>query len=434
VAELKKVEALAHLRPALRRQLQNPRSTPGLMKGAGQLLIRFDCPLPSDDGTLRWERIDAICSVSDVVTLEPRPHPAVEAAMKAVAALPPLADPERFVAVLANEIVRQFEVVWQLLERTAELSQLSEMQRRCKALGRCLGELHQEPLATEAQAQLQSAQSRISALETLVETARDTFAARPPADRAGSQSARAGTRLDRPTVGRAFAALVSGAAVALGVLAMSWAAAPWSGMLEGEKAHWIGSLFFPLGFALLLAGGGELFAENFLIPATHFFEKRSRLLDVLGLWLATLLLNLVGAIALGWVLSRPGVLSDGASRFILEAFELRLTSSPEAEFWRGLLAGALLAGLTWLLLALRSDVARLWAIWGVGFLLSACHLSYAVTSAAEMAAAVGLRADGLPLASGLGALWPALAGNVTGALLLACALAFGRRQQLSSIR
>jgi formate/nitrite transporter FocA (FNT family) len=76
------------------------------------------------------------------------------------------------------------------------------------------------------------------------------------------------------------------------------------------------------------------------------------------------------------------------------------------------MAGAVMAALTWMLLAVRDAVAKMLAIFAVGYLLFAANLSHSIVSASVLFVGAGL--DGTPLVRVLEWLILATVGNLVG--------------------
>ncbi len=82
-----------------------------------------------------------------------------------------------------------------------------------------------------------------------------------------------------------------GTEVALGVLA-------YLSVLHETGNNLLAGLAFSIGFLALLLGRSELFTEGFLVPVTTVAAKRASYLQMLTLWVGTLVANLAG----GWVI------------------------------------------------------------------------------------------------------------------------------------
>lgn len=69
----------------------------------------------------------------------------------------------------------------------------------------------------------------------------------------------------------------------------------------------LAGLAFSVAFVALLLARSELFTENFLVPVIAVVAGRSSLLALTRLWVTTLVFNLVGCWAMGWLIvtARP---------------------------------------------------------------------------------------------------------------------------------
>ncbi|WP_255449038.1 formate/nitrite transporter family protein [Cellulomonas sp. JZ18] len=95
-------------------------------------------------------------------------------------------------------------------------------------------------------------------------------------------------RLSRPWLPLVSTGLLGGIDVGTGALA-------YLVVLEQTGDHLLAGLAFSIGFVALLLARSELFTENFLVPVTALVARRGTLRQLLRLWGATLVLNLLGA-------------------------------------------------------------------------------------------------------------------------------------------
>jgi formate/nitrite transporter FocA (FNT family) len=124
------------------------------------------------------------------------------------------------------------------------------------------------------------------------------------------------------------------------------------------------------------------------------------------------------------LISRPGVMTDGAKGFLFELAQQKVSATVPAAFMKGVFAGWLMTILTWLLLAARGQGARLFIIWIVGFLIAAGHFNHVVISAAEVFIALAL---GAPIRLATWAVHnflPALLGNLVGGVVFVTLLGY----------
>lgn len=183
----------------------------------------------------------------------------------------------------------------------------------------------------------------------------------------------------------------------------------------GEFATVLGALAFAIGLVFLILGRAELFSENFFDPiATAFEGKQSHLIRrLLRLWVLTFLLNLIGGAILILVLSVDGALHEGARHSIVSLATELANRAPLATLARSFVGGALVALLSFLVIAGEKPGARAAAAFAVGFLLALGPFEHVVVSTLHMffGFAVGADLDPVRMAEVAGI---ALVGNLVG--------------------
>jgi formate-nitrite transporter family protein len=154
----------------------------------------------------------------------------------------------------------------------------------------------------------------------------------------------------------------------------------------GEFASVLGALGFAIGVVFLIIGRAELFSENFFDPiATAFEGKEAHMTRRLArLWLLTFILNIVGGAILVLVLSVDGALPEQARQSISSlALELGATK-PWATFARSVVGGALVALLSFFVIAGQSSGARITMAFAVGALLALGPFEHVVVTLLHM--------------------------------------------------
>lgn len=454
------------LHQGLLRQLQDPAFAPGTVDFPRQLLVRFNVPRIHEEADLRWERLDVVLANDAVLTAEPRPLPLVERARTRLLQREHPGSEDRFLALLAEEVVEDFSETWsslrdemQGLEMSDPMTTASALRAQGKAHAsvgplrhglqaalECLTQLSRgsfQRLGKVATAELLSSRDRLKGLLQAVEQVRDQAEGLSQQDGARDTELSAESpevietaialgerRLHRMTVAHSVTAFIGGLAVSFGAVAMSWTAGPWTHVLDHHQAHLLGSLTFPIGFVILIVGKGELFTENFFVPVTGVMGGKGKVRDLFLLWGYTLAFNLMGAVLFAFLISRPGVLTDGAQSFAMELAREKVFVPFSVAFVKAIFAGWLMTMLTWLLLAARGQGPRLLIIWMMGFLISAGHFNHVVISAAEVFMAMGL---GAPVSVGQWArlnFLPALLGNLVGGIIFVTLLGYVQAHSL----
>ena len=226
-------------------------------------------------------------------------------------------------------------------------------------------------------------------------------------------------RLARPLLELAATALVGGFDVAFGVAAYALA----GGLVEVRAGagvgQLVGALAFGIGFVFVVVGRSELFTENFLVPIAGL-EGRSRRswLKLAELWIATLILNLVGGAVLAIILTSQGVLAGASHRAVIDLTDRLTGYSTLTSFLSAVVAGALMTLMTWFVEgAAQSMGVRIVMGWIVGALIVLGTFNHAIVSTIEIVFGMRYGADAgiADLFSNLGL---AIGGNLVGGLLL----------------
>jgi formate/nitrite transporter FocA (FNT family) len=185
----------------------------------------------------------------------------------------------------------------------------------------------------------------------------------------------------------------------------------------GEFASVLGALGFGVGVVFLILGRAELFSENFFDPiATAFEGKEDRVgRKIARLWVLTFVLNLIGGTIMIVVFSVEGVLHSGARESVAELAQELAARSPTATFARSIVGGALVALLSFLVIAARTSGSRALAAYVVGVLLALGPFEHVVVSMLHMIFGLVLGAD-LSVLHIIRVGGIALAGNLIGGI------------------
>lgn len=188
-------------------------------------------------------------------------------------------------------------------------------------------------------------------------------------------------RLDQSFLELVATAFIAGFTIVFGIIGL--------GVVEGltrpalgEAAKLLGALAFAPGVVFLIVGRAELFSENFFDPiAAGFRNGRKKLLSRLTrLWLVTLLLNLVGGAILITVASVSGVLPDSAHQSLNGIAENLAHRHWLPTLMRAIVGGALVAMLSYLVIASRETISRMMAAYAIGFLLAIGPFEHVIVS------------------------------------------------------
>jgi formate/nitrite transporter FocA (FNT family) len=196
--------------------------------------------------------------------------------------------------------------------------------------------------------------------------------------RAGADGLR---RLALPGRLRLAAALLAGGVIALAVVAEASVVTLFAGAGRPGVGALAGALVFAVGVTLAVGGRFELFGENLYGLATATAgHGAGRWLQLLRLSLAALSMNLLGAAALAAAFAVEGALPVEVAVVLARTGEDVAQTPWAAVLVRGLLAGILLALLSYLCAAVDVVKARLVILYMIGFLLAIGPFDYVVVS------------------------------------------------------
>lgn len=199
-----------------------------------------------------------------------------------------------------------------------------------------------------------------------------------------------------------------------------------SAMLAGQTGSLaLGHLMYPLGFVIVVVGRYQLFTENTLTPVTLVLTRIASVPLLLKVWGVVLLANVIGAALMALLLAHAGIFTPEAAEAALKLGVPQMDPAFGTLFWKGVLAGALVAGMVWLGHAVRSDTARVLIILLLIYPVAAMGLAHCVVGSAEVLYVVF---EGqATLGAFFGSFFvPAVLGNTAGGVVLVAILNYAQ--------
>jgi formate/nitrite transporter FocA (FNT family) len=224
-------------------------------------------------------------------------------------------------------------------------------------------------------------------------------------------------------------------------LSRSTAALFWSGLAAGlsmgfsflaegflrahlPEADWrplLTKLGYSVGFVVVIIGSQQLFTENTITPILPLLQRRTWdcLRNVLRLWGAVLVANLLGALLFALALARLAVVEPRVSSALGDLAGEALRFDPWTTMLHAVYAGWLIALMVWMLPAVKGG--RLGVIVLMTYLVGLGGFAHVIAGASEVfyAAFRGEASWGKVL---FGYLAPTLVGNIAGGVTLVSAL------------
>lgn len=179
----------------------------------------------------------------------------------------------------------------------------------------------------------------------------------------------------------------------------------------------LSALLYPLGFVFIVLGGYQLFTENTLPPVALVIERVASLPRLLRVWSIVLLGNILGGLFGAFITAKTGIftpeIGEAATKIGLKIFE----TSFSTLFFRGMIAGLIVAGVVWLDYAMRDGVVRFFIVYFSFLAIPLANLNHVVITVTEMFYLYFSQGVNILEALGLHAL-PVLLGNIAGGVLL----------------
>ncbi len=202
----------------------------------------------------------------------------------------------------------------------------------------------------------------------------------------------------------------------LGGMEVSLGAVLYLMVLDTTGSVWLGALAFSVGFIVLFLAHSELFTEGFFFPIMALFARRGTVVQVMRLWIITLLSNLVGAWVIMWVvvLALPqlhDLIATQARHYVDAPLGLQ-------SICLAVLGGAAITLMTRMQVGRKDDIAVLAAsVVGALFQIG-LGLFHSVLSSIIIIGALHSGADGVTYGDWLGFLWYVTLFNIIGGVVL----------------
>jgi formate/nitrite transporter FocA (FNT family) len=232
--------------------------------------------------------------------------------------------------------------------------------------------------------------------------------------------------LGRSSVSLAISGLAGGIFMGLSALgdAMAIALLTPAGGTPTNTTLFIGKMFYPLGFIVVILGRSQLFTENTLYPVALVLAEKNHFWNTIRLWAVVLPANVLGAFAFAVLATRthamPGPAVQALSQLGLEAAHHPVSTI----FWSGVMGGWIIATVAWLVSGSHSITGSVMVIWMLAFVVGIGSFAHSIAASGEVFA---------PILIGM-APWstfphwflPAVAGNICGGVGMVTLLEYGQ--------
>lgn len=199
-------------------------------------------------------------------------------------------------------------------------------------------------------------------------------------------------------------------------------------LVPEHLAHAAAGAVYPVGFAFVIFARCELFTENTLEPIIPLLHKRDleTFNATMRLWGILLAGNLVGAAVFAMAIAHTPIIADAeVARRLLSIAERTTSDGFGLTMLRAVMAGWLIALLTWLIASTQESIAHLILIWLATAPIAWLDFRHSIAGAVE---AFYLVSHGsMSMASAAGEfIVPAVIGNAIGGVVLVALLNYGQ--------
>ncbi len=179
----------------------------------------------------------------------------------------------------------------------------------------------------------------------------------------------------------------------------------------------VSTLLYPIGFVYIILGGYQLYTENTLPPVALVLERLASLPALLRTWVVVLVGNFAGGAFGALILAYTGVFSPDAAAAGI-ALSMEGIETPWWDlFFKGGVAGLVVAGVVWLDFAARDTISRFVLVYLAFLVIPLGNLFHVVVSFTELMYLVFLGETAI-LTGVTGFILPVLLGNTLGGVLL----------------
>jgi len=220
-------------------------------------------------------------------------------------------------------------------------------------------------------------------------------------------------------VGYLIATLLAGVYVGFGIILIFTLGAPLAKAGSPFQPLVMGASF-GIALTLVIMAGAELFTGNNMVLTVSTLARRTTWKQTLINWLLVFIGNLVGALLLSYLVKFSGLFNSVASDHLLFVTAQKKMTAPVSElFFRGILCNWLVCLAVWMSMKLKSEGAKMFAIWWCLFAFIASGFEHSVANMTVLSLAMMLpqHPEIIDLAGWLHNMIPVTLGNMVGGIL-----------------
>src|ERR1700760_1577744 len=213
--------------------------------------------------------------------------------------------------------------------------------------------------------------------------------ARPTAEDIYQQVAQnAKTELKRSTISLAISGFAGGIFMGLSGLGSALVLGFFG---TSPTTHFVASMFYPIGFIVVIIGRAQLFTENTLYPVALVLSEKRELWNTLRLWCTVLPANVCGALAFGALASRTSALPPETKQALVRLGLQAAHMTPANIFWSGVTAGWIIATAAWLVSGSHSITGSVMILWILTFVVGLGNFAHCIATSGEILSSVLVR-------------------------------------------
>jgi len=167
-----------------------------------------------------------------------------------------------------------------------------------------------------------------------------------------------------------FSSALAGAFVGVGIVLLAATTGPLAAA-NSPAVKLVAGAVFGVALTLVVMAGSELFTGLNMVMLQGLAAGTVNALEVLFVWISSLVGNLIGALAFSWLINAGGTLSAktpagklGPGEAFIESLVKAKNAAPGAQlFWRALACNMLICLAVWMTARTRNDAAKVMLIW-----------------------------------------------------------------------
>jgi len=215
-----------------------------------------------------------------------------------------------------------------------------------------------------------------------------------------------------------FSAVAGGFAITITLLIYASLLARTSPTGEyADAAPIISAMLYPIGFIYIIIGGYQLYTENTLPPVALTLERLASLPALFRNWGIVAVGNFTGGAVGALVLAHTGVLSPDAFYMVEYLAQKGIDEGVWSLFFKGAVAGLIVAGVVWVEYASRDTISRLVVVYLAFLCIPLGNLYHVVVSFTEMVFLLSLGEIAVAVGM-LQFIVPVFLGNTLGGVVL----------------